>query len=102
MKTRKYSKEILTKEDFHKYSQLLNEQMEIKEQLQQENREPNGKEAARLHKITELLSSFDSRFALAEAQHFATFTVEEPTYLPKGFIRNDQVFLLDQGMRNLR
>ena len=81
----KIAKENLTEEEFNAYSQLIKEQFEIENTLQKENRKPNSKEEKRLHQINESLSTYDSKFALVEAQQLVSFKITKPTYLPKGY-----------------
>lgn len=91
------AKENLTEEEFNNYSQLIKEQTEIWSKIREENREPDGKEAARLHQIKELQQSYTDKFALKEVQQYAkfSFTITKPTYIPKGYKQVDESYSIE-------
>ncbi|MGE6204393.1 DUF4367 domain-containing protein [Guptibacillus hwajinpoensis] len=90
------AEEVLTKEEFAAYSQLLKEQFEIRSGIQKENREPTGEEAARLHRIKELERTYESKFALIQAQALASYSITKPTYLPEGYKQDNESFSIEK------
>lgn len=88
------AKENLTNEEFKQYSQLYTEQAETWKKINKENRQPDSKEAKRLHEIKELQSTYEQKFALKEAQVFASFPIIKPTYLPEGYKQVDESFAI--------
>lgn len=90
------AKENLTNEEFKKYSQLYTEQAETWIKINKENREPDSKEAKRLHEIKELQSTYEKKFALKEAQIFASFPIIKPTYIPDGYKQMDESFTIQK------
>ncbi len=90
------AEEVLTKEEFAAYSQLLKEQLKIRNEIQKENREPTGEEAARLHRIKELERSYESKFALIQAQALASYSITKPTYLPEGYKQDNESFSIEK------
>ncbi|MCA0173076.1 DUF4367 domain-containing protein [Bacillus sp. RAR_GA_16] len=61
-----------------------------------ENREPTGEEAARLHRIKELERSYESKFALMQAQALASYSITKPTYLPEGYDHGNESFSIEK------
>ncbi|WP_273851530.1 DUF4367 domain-containing protein [Guptibacillus spartinae] len=90
------AEEVLTEEEFAAYIQLLKEQFEIQSEIRKENREPTGEEAARLHRIMELERSYESEFALKEAQQLASYSITTPTYLPEGYRQDNESFSIEK------
>ncbi|WP_312098239.1 DUF4367 domain-containing protein [Niallia sp.] len=90
------AKENLTNEEFKKYSQLYIEQAETWKKINKENRQPDSKEAKRLHEIKELQSTYEKEFALKEAQSFASFPIIKPTYIPDGYEQVDESFAIQK------
>ncbi|NYE09622.1 hypothetical protein F4694_006525 [Bacillus niacini] len=88
------AEENLAKDEFNKYSQLYKEQFELNSMLQKENREPDEEEAARLHQIKELQHSISRKFALKEAQQYASYTITKPTYIPEGYKQVEENYSL--------
>ncbi|KGR81860.1 hypothetical protein [Lysinibacillus odysseyi] len=86
------AKENLTEEEFNKYSRLFEEQSKIWSKVQNENREPDEEEAKRLHQIGELQKSYENKFALIEAQQFASYSITKPTHIPEGYKQVDKGF----------
>jgi hypothetical protein len=79
------AEENLTEEEFANYTQLIKEQTEIWSKIREEKREPDSEEAARLHQIKESQYSISRKFALKEAQQYASFPFTKPTYIPEGY-----------------
>ncbi len=88
------AEENLTEEEFAKYTQLIKEQTEIWSKVREENREPDEREAARLHQLGELQHSISGKFALKEAQQYASYTITKPTYIPEGYKQVDESFAI--------
>jgi hypothetical protein len=88
------AKENLTEEEFNHYSQLFKEQLEIKSKLQKENREPTSAEAKRLHQIKESQRSYEIKFIPIQAQQLASFPFTKPTYIPKGYKKVEENYVL--------
>jgi hypothetical protein len=80
-----FAEENLTEEEFTNYTQLIKEETEIWSKVREENREPDVEEAARLHQIGDLQRSYTSKFAQKEAQHYASYTISKPAYIPEGY-----------------
>ncbi|QST00859.1 hypothetical protein IMZ31_04610 [Pontibacillus sp. ALD_SL1] len=91
-----FAEENLTEEEFTNLSDLYKEQAEIWRGVRAENRSPNEEEAARLHEIKGLQFSYENQFALKEAQHLSSYTVTQPTYVPKGYIQTKESFFIKE------
>ncbi|PAF20656.1 hypothetical protein CHH49_14050 [Terribacillus saccharophilus] len=88
------AQENLTDKEFADYTQLMKELVEIKHLLEKEKRDPSGEESLRLKQIKLSMSTYESKFALLEAQQLASFTVTKPTYLPEGYVQSDESFAI--------
>ncbi|PAF33968.1 hypothetical protein CHH69_18385, partial [Terribacillus saccharophilus] len=62
------AQETLSKKEFADYTDLMKELVEIKSELEKENRDPSQEETNRLKQIKISMNSYESKFALIEAQ----------------------------------
>lgn len=80
------AQETLTEEEFNEYTKLMKELVALKSKLQEENREPSGKEARRSNQIGELMRPYENKFMPIFSQQLASFKfTNKPTYLPEGY-----------------
>jgi hypothetical protein len=80
------AQETLTEKEYSEYTKLIKELVDLKSKLQKENREPNGEEAAKSHKIKEKMQPYENKFMPIFSQQLASFPLtKEPAFLPEGY-----------------
>jgi hypothetical protein len=80
-----FAQETLTEEEFSEYTKLMKELVGLKSKLQEENREPTGKEENRSDQIQELMKPYENKFMPKFVQQLASFPFIKPTYIPEGY-----------------